>query len=87
MYITPHPTERISTECWGALRGCSKPASAVSAGFLLHMRIKWDAMMLPNAVARTQSTNWGNEGRATSKIHCQKSRKFELNFGRILYIV
>ena len=50
----PTPTERISTECWGALRGCSKPASAVSAGFLLHTRIKWDAMMLLNAVARTE---------------------------------
>ena len=50
----PSPTERISTECWGALRGCSKPASAVSAGFLLHMRTKWDVTMLPNAVARTE---------------------------------
>ena len=50
----PTPTERISTECWGALRGCSKPASAVSAGFLLHMRTKWDVTMLPNAVARTE---------------------------------
>ena len=41
------PTVRISTECWGALRGCPKPANANAAGFSLHTRTKWDAMMLP----------------------------------------
>ena len=47
MYITPSPTVRISTECRGALRGCPKPTNANAAGFLLHTRTKWDAMMLP----------------------------------------
>jgi hypothetical protein len=74
-------------QCWGALRGCSKPASAVSAGFLLHTRIKWDAMMLPNAVARTESRNWARATFSKVKNHCQNRPKFAPNFGDIPYVV
>ena len=44
--ITPLPTVKILAHCGGTLAGCPKTAGLATSIFSLHMKLKWDAMML-----------------------------------------